>query len=473
MPDGWTVVLDVGKSVSKATLWDEGGMLRARRSRPNPRLEADGCGVLDSAGIERWLVSVLAKFAACGPVDAIVPVAHGAGAALLHRNRLQSGPLDYEWSEVAADRPSYDRQRDPFEFTGSPALPAGLNLGVQLHWLESLGTANFRSSTIVPWAQYWAWVLSGVPACEVSSLGCHTDLWRPFDDAPSHLAAARGCAEQFAPRMPAHTVLGTLRKEWVDLTGLPPNVQVLCGLHDSNAALLAARGRSEIEGRDATVLSTGTWFVAMRSSITTRSASERTAGFTAPGTTARLAEGRDCLVNVDVNGAPVPSARFMGGRELELLNAKSNAEPAIASAVRVIIDGDMILPTTVPGVGPFPNARHRNLAFKNSADMPALAQIYAALVTDVSLDLIGSCDCLIIEGRFAQAPVFTRVLASLRRDTRIWVSNIDDGVAQGALSLLNRSAPKGALERIAPLEMDTDAYRARWREAADRNEHPP
>ena len=44
----------------------------------------------------------------------------------------------------------------------------------------------------------------------------------------------------------------------------------------------------------------------------------------------------------------------------------------------------------------------------------ALAHLYAALVADVSLDLIGSRDTLLVDGRFAHAPVFVQALATLR-----------------------------------------------------------
>jgi sugar (pentulose or hexulose) kinase len=176
MASGWTIVLDIGKTLSKATLWDEEGRCAAQRSRPNQRLVSGNRLTLDVVGIEKWLITTLAEYARLGPVAAIIPVAHGAGMALVRRGRLQCAPLDYEWSGVALDRAEYDRQRDPFSLTGSPALPAGLNLGLQLHWLESLKSGDFRSGRLLPWAQYWAWVLSGVEASEITSLGCHSDL---------------------------------------------------------------------------------------------------------------------------------------------------------------------------------------------------------------------------------------------------------------------------------------------------------
>jgi sugar (pentulose or hexulose) kinase len=460
MAAGWTIVLDVGKTLSKATLWDEGGICMGRRSRPNRRPTSGGM-TLDTVGIEAWLAATLGEFAALGPVDAIIPVAHGAGAALIENGRLLCAPVDYEWPEAARDRAAYDRQRDPFVATGSPALPAGLNLGMQMHWLESV-RAGHRAGQILPWAQYWAWLLSGVAASEITSLGCHTDLWRPYARAPSELAIRRGWAQRLAPLTPAGAVLGQLTPAWVRRTGLSGRVEIHCGLHDSNAALLAVRGHRAMEPLDTTVLSTGTWFVAMRS----------------PGQAAsrpELPESRDCLVNVDVSGSPVPSSRFMGGREIEILvgadrqHQDAHIPDAVrqASAIRAVESGAMILPSSVPGVGPFPNAsRHRGGAQPLTEEAMTLAQLYAALVADVSLDLIGSRDTLVIDGRFSQAMVFTRALARLRPDTRVLISKDEDGVARGALRAVNRGHDAAALERVPPLPVDVTDYRARWREAA-------
>src|SRR5467141_1224274 len=151
MTSGWTIVLDVGKSLSKATLWDEAGICRAHLSRPNRRPAGGGGLTLDVVGIEQWLESVLKECAALGPVSAIIPVAHGAGIALIRNDRLLCAPLDYEWPGVSRERASYNPQRDAFADTGSPALPAGLNLGMQLHWLESLNKGDYRGSQLLPW----------------------------------------------------------------------------------------------------------------------------------------------------------------------------------------------------------------------------------------------------------------------------------------------------------------------------------
>jgi sugar (pentulose or hexulose) kinase len=463
MTAGWTAVLDIGKTRSKASLWDENGVLMARRERTNPSVTAAGRLVLDAFGIELWLKAVLFEFAQMGPIDAIVPIAHGAGVALIHDDRLLTAPLDYEWPGPSTAREDYDRQRDPFAATGSPRLPGGLNLGAQLHWFETRGSADVRGGEIVPWAQYWAWVLCGEIAAEVTSLGCHSDLWRPHDRSPSELAVRRGWAERLARLTPAASVLGAPRPDWISETGLSARANVLCGIHDSNAALLAARSHAEVSGRDVTVLSTGTWFVAMRTPLL------------AGEVGAPLPEDRDCLLNVDLDGNPVPSSRFMGGREIELLAGidagDANADGIrVADAVKAVEGLQMFVPPQVPGVGPFPTPRSANPPGAHpKGDATALAHLYAALLADVSLDLIGSSDTLLIEGRFASAPAFTQALAALRPTMRVLVGSDRDGVTRGALDLANVPQTQAViLRREMPLPVDMTAYRARWREVAER-----
>ena len=470
MGDGLSVVLDLGKTLSKLSLWDASGAMLARRTRPNDRpvtvLGGERVRTLDAAGIEAWAEEVLRAFAGLGRVARIIPVGHGAAAGIVRDGALVAPPLDYEQAIPAECAAAYRGQRDPFARTGSPALPDGLNLGLQLHFLESLDPALLHGdATILPWPQYWAWRFSGVAASEVTSLGCHSDLWCPASGKPSALAERRGWAARLAPLRHAGEAIGTIGAEWAERTGLPADVAVHCGLHDSNAALLAARGFADIAEQEATVLSTGTWFVAMRS----------------PGKGARLdlaglPEARDCLVNVDVHGTPIPSARFMGGREIELLTGIDTRrvdinpdQPAIIAALPgVVASGAMVLPTLTPGMGPFPGGATRWINRPaESMGLRAAVCLYAALVADAMLDLIGTRERVLVEGRFGEAQAFVRTLATLRPDLHVFVSNEHNDVSYGALRLIDPSlAPPSALIRVAPLECDLAGYAARWRSLA-------
>lgn len=462
------VVLDIGKTNAKLTLWDADGALIARRSRANATASGQSYRALDAVGIELWAADVLAEFAQLESIGVIVPVAHGAGAALISRGRLFTPPMDYEDEAEVDDRAAYDTGRDAFADTGSPALPQGLNLGMQLHRLERLTGPWPSDLTIVTWAQYWAWRLCGVAATEATSLGCHTDLWRPLEGRPSALAVRRGWAARFAPLRRAAEALGPIRPEWVLRTGLPGDCLVYCGLHDSNAALLAARGHPEIAANDATILSTGTWFVAMRS-----------AGEGAAPDLSGLSETRDCLVNVDVGGRPAPSARFMGGREAELMagldifHLTDDYDPAalIDRLPALLARGVFALPGFVRGVGPFPAGPGR---WENEPadplDRRAAAGLYLALMADETLRLIGSRERLLIEGRFAEAQVFIRALAGLRPEQKVYVSNAHDDVPYGALRLLKPDLPPPSpLTPVPPLALDLSLYARRWRLLAEQS----
>jgi sugar (pentulose or hexulose) kinase len=465
-----TIVLDVGKTLAKLSLWTAGGKLIERRTRPNARVNAGDYRALDVLGIEEWMAGVLCEFARMAAVERIIPIAHGSAAGIVRDGALVCAPMDYEEPVPAVERQRYDLGRDGFAVTGSPPLPDGLNLGVQLHRLEQLHPDLLKSGTmILPWPQYWAWVLSGVAASEVTSLGCHSDLWRPIEGIPSALALARGWANHFAPFRRADAVLGTISPAWAARTGLSPGVRIHCGLHDSNAALLAARAFPEIAGNESTVLSTGTWFVAMRTPV---------AG--APVDISALPGGRDCFVNIDAFGQPVPSARFMGGREIETLNGidtrrndiAQDPSELLAAVPAVVRSGASIMPTMTPGFGPYPHGRGCWIGkLLDPFERHAAVCLYAALVADVSLNLIGAKERILIEGRFAEAEVFVRALASLRPDAKVYVSDANNDASYGALRLINPDlAPASALLEVAPLDQDLAGYRDRWLDEANRAE---
>jgi sugar (pentulose or hexulose) kinase len=456
---GFAIVVDIGKTLSKVSLWSRDGRLVDRQVRPNATVEHDGLRRLDAEGIADWLLQTLPRFRE-HPVEFIVPVGHGAGVVALRDGVLAFAPLDYEQELPADIAAAYRAERDPFAVTGSPALPCGLNFGAQLALIKARYPAALDGATLVPWAQYWAWWLSGAAVSEVTSLGCHSDLWAPGLGRFSPLAERRGWADKFAPLARAGETIGTLRPELAEATGLPATAQVLAGLHDSNAALLAARGFAEIAANEATVLSTGTWFIAMRLADEVVKLGE-------------LPEARDCLVNVDAYGRPVPSARFMGGREIESVIGIDTRrvdikpdQPALLKAVPgLLASGAMLLPTLAPGNGPFPDARRQWIAEPDDwFARRAAVCLYAALVADTSLDLIGSKERILVEGRFAEAEVFVRALAALRPDTAVYTANAHNDVSFGALRLIDSTlSPQGKLVRVTPLDGDLAGYRARWR----------
>ncbi|MFM6933254.1 MAG: carbohydrate kinase, partial [Novosphingobium sp.] len=131
---------------------------------------------------------------------------------------------------------------------------------------------------------------------------------------------------------------------------------------------------------------------------------------------------------------------------------------------KVVSDGAMVLPTLAPGYGPFPGKETRWLNRPECwFERRAAACLYAALVASTSLDLIGSKGRLLVEGRFAEAEVFVRALASLRPGTKVYTANAHNDVSFGALRLIDPALrPQGELVPVKPLETDLEQYRSRW-----------
>lgn len=458
---GAYIVIDLGKTLAKISLWSHSGQMLDRQVRPNRPVTVDGTCRLDAHGIGAWLLEALSAYGD-HPIEAIVPVGHGAAVAALVGNAMAFLPLDYEQPIPAEILQAYRAKRDPFATTGSPALPDGLNLGAQIYWLDRLYPESMREAVLLPWAQYWAWFLTGRAVSEITSLGCHTDLWNPTVGCFTPLAKEMSWAERFAPLANAGDVVGPIAPEVSAATGLHPTVRVLAGVHDTNAALLAARGFREISDCEATVLSTGTWFIAMR---------------LAAGSTdlSALPEARDCLVNVDAFGRPVPSARFMGGREIESVieidtrrvDIKPDQPHLVAAVPQVLAAGAMMLPTLAPGCGPY--AAQRGRWINEPVDWyqkRAAMCLYAALVAVTSLELIGSAGRLLVEGRFAEAEVFVRAVARLRPDLQVFTANAHNDVSFGAIRLIDPAlVPKGDLVPVEPLDQDLSQYQQAWVEA--------
>ena len=451
--DEAVAVLDVGKTHAKLSLIGPGGEVLAARTRANAAIVANGRPALDTEGIETWAIGALRDLASLAAVVAIVPVGHGAAAALIDGDELVAPVLDYEAEPPPVLAAAYAAERDPFAATLSPPLPQGLNLGLQFFWQEALYPAFWPAKArALLWPQYWAWRLCGERAAEATSLGCHTDLWRPYEVDYSALAKRHGWDQRLGPLRPARAVLGTVRPDLAPATGLPADCRVLCGLHDSNASLNAVRGFAEVACGAFTLVSTGTWFITFQS------------GGVGPR---RLDPTRDTLANVDVDGHPAPSARFMGGREYAaILGQDLGATASLAAAATLVEAGVRTRPAFASG-GPFPGLSGAVIGSPESpAQRAALASLHLALMSDVELDLVGAEGPIVIEGRFAEDPVFAAALAALRRKSAVYACpGGGDAVALGAARLVWPTLrPIAPLRRIQPAPFDLAAYAKAWRE---------
>jgi L-fuculokinase len=452
--NGCVAVFDVGKTNIKVVIFDRAGDVLAERSAPNAPLAPDAKWPylkLDTEGAWSFLIGALKGLGARFSIEAISTTTHGCAGVLMQSDGPALPPLDYEFDGFAAVDAAYDAARPPYDEARSPHLSRGLNLGRHIFYYERSFPHQFKQATaFLTYSQYFAWRLGGAMASEATSLGAHTDLWRPKEGDLSSMVDKLGWRRLFPPVRKAWDTLGTLKPELAAATGLAPNVRVICGAHDSNASLVPHL----LSRRDPfTVISTGTWVIIM-----------------AVGGTARLDPNADMLANVDVHGRPVPTARFMGGREYAVLAGGAPADADEADVAAMIASGALALPAFSDQGGPF--ASRKGVIEGEAPTTPkaraALATLYSALMTAHMLRRLEAPGDLIVEGGFTRSPAFAAVLARLMAARRVLIAPMSAGAAAGAAMLAHWGEPHPPPRLEPARDWDLpglEAYRDRWERA--------
>ena len=200
------------------------------------------------------------------------------------------------------------------------------------------------------------------------------------------------------------------------------------------------------------MVSTGTWAIV----------------FAIGGSLDRLDPRRDTLANVDAFGRATPSARFMGGREFDILVDGRAVTPDLATIASVLDRRIMAWPGFSPGNGPFPTARGRwshEPETLSPAERTAVASLYVGLMTATCLDLLEARGPTIVEGPFAANALFLSALQVLT-GRLVSGSKGGSGTSAGAARLAlpeARSPATVPAEHVAGLAERLEGYAAEWR----------
>lgn len=466
-----TLVLDIGKSNAKLVLFNAQGEVVMRDVHHNAPIQADGYTALGIPAIEDWLTRTIPKLPQRAHIEHIGITTHGAAFCALSESGLAFPALDYEWDGYGTWRERYAALVDPFEVTGTPLLPQGLNAGLQLYWLQQTQPEEWaRVQRWVPYPQYWAWWLTGQAVSEATSLGCHTHLWQPRHQIYAPWALKQGLVQRFAPLRPAHDVIGLVQPMRASALGLSAHCQVHVGLHDSNACL----ARHLHASPRATVVSTGTWTVAMTAGV--------------DGAKIALDPAHDELLNQSIDG-----------REYAHLCHGSDPSWATVLDLREVLDaGWSVSPQNMSQ----PGAVHGRVAelhlgvhsWGNQPEMvpanwrPALAAWYGACMTAHMLNRLWgpqladtfSADLreqpVILEGPMADNSAFIAALSALL-SPRPLLRCIDEveGTARGAW-LTTRWHQPSARAQYVPIDLpapaDVDRCRRAWTKWLNRHLSP-
>jgi sugar (pentulose or hexulose) kinase len=446
-------VIDIGKSNAKFAVVDLDAHAEVDvRKMPNAVQATAPYPHYDVGTLWQFICDSIADLNRAHPLDALSVATHGACAALIAEDGSLSLPvLDYEYPGPDALKRDYDRIRPDFSETFTPRLPAGLNLGAQLYWQQRNYPGEWNNTRwILPYPQYWSYRLTGTPSSEITSLGCHTDLWSFETSLYSSLVVKQGWLEKMPEVRPAPEVLGLVLPELGRKLGLRPRVPVHVGIHDSNASLLPHLLEHD---PPFSVVSTGTWVIVC-----------------APGgDLASLDPERDCLANIDAFGRAVPSARFMGGREYAQLIGEEPPHVGEAAVSRVVEEGILLLPSVTAGSGPFPDRKARWSHPEHTLDREArfaAVSFYLAMMTAECLSLSGADGTTVVEGPFASNRLYVEMLvAATQRPAEAMTSSMT-GTSIGA-AMLARMKGDRIRGKLVPYSSSSRmiGYAQQWRAA--------
>lgn len=450
-------VIDIGKTNAKLALVDLPSLTEvAVLTRPNIVQSGPPYPHYDVDGHWKFLLGALAQFHQDHGIDAISVTTHGACAALLDSKGDLAAPiLDYEHSYPVQIVDAYDAIKPDFAETGSPKLAGGLNIGAQLHWQFAIDPSlKARTAQIVTYPQYWGHRLTGKTATDVTSIGCHTDLWKPSTGTFSSVVTKLDILDKIAPVRRPSDILGSLLPEIADATGLAQDTPVCVGIHDSNASLYP---HVISQTGPVSVVSTGTWVIAMSLK-----------GAASPTT---LDPARDTLVNVNAHEQAVASSRFMGGREYEIVQ-RGQMIDATQQDVMTILDARcMLLPSIETGSGPFQGRQmrwHGGEPAVGSGQRSAALSFYLALMTGTCLRLIEGAGATIVEGPFARNPEYLAMLKAVTARPVLTNATVT-GTSIGAAMLFSDKQTSPTLDKVeteTPLRVLT-AYADQWARLVD------
>ena len=407
------VVLDIGKTNVKLIFLKHDKIVKEYKTKQQNGSYKNSIKILKSDQIVIWLIKKLKKESKINTLENFVCTTHGCSLAFIDfDNKEIIACTDYEYS-FNKYKEEFLKTKPAFSTSFTPLLEGGLNTGLQIFYL-SKRFPNILKKTkyILSYPQYIAWKLSQTYSTEITYVGCHSYLWDFKKNQYSQLIKKLSLEKKFPPIKKAWDIIGHLKLN-------NKKINILNGVHDSNASYLYFLNSNL---RSFTLVSTGTWYITLNQQTSIQ----------------RLKPNYDMLCGINVFGKSVPTMRFMGGREYELLCKKLKVSSANFKISKSILQNNLILPSYAPG-GPFIIKRHnlKNILSLHSDERYSLICVYISFVLNFVLDEMRSRNTLILDGPITKNKDIMNIIASIRKNQKTFKNKKEIGTGLGASMLFN------------------------------------
>lgn len=433
--EGVIAIFDVGKTNKKLLLFDEHYVLVHEESTQLAEIaDEDGFACEDVTALTQWIKESFDKI--CNDkqynIKAVNFSGYGASFVNLDETLQPCLPLcnylkPYPVALKQQFYNTYGGESLVAKQTASPVL-GSLNSGMQLYRVKYEQPEKFKQikySLHLP--QYLSFILSGKLYSDITSIGCHTNLWHFQKNAYHKWVKKEGVLAKLAPVAACTETAGYINS----------SVAVGIGLHDSSAALIPYLNSFK---EPFVLLSTGTWCISLN-----------------PFNYHLLSDyelHHDCLCYLTFEGKPVKASRLFAGYEHEQqvkVLAKHFKKPADyfsqvecnpATIKKLHVDINSYEPAGDDAMVQQSQFSKRDVhAFKTyeEAYHQLIADIIVQQVRATKLVLSGtSVKRIFVDGGFSKNHIYMYLLAQAFAEIEVYAASVAQASALGAALVLHK-----------------------------------
>jgi L-fuculokinase len=424
-------IFDVGKTNKKILLFNVQYQVVLEQSTQLPEMvDEDGFACEDVEALYKWLTTTFEQINTYTNfvIKAVNFTAYGASfvyineygnvvAPLYNYLKPLSKNLQYEFCD------SYGGSEILSVETASPVL-GNLNSGMQLFRIKNEKPqlfAQIKYALHLP--QYLSFILTQKASSDITSIGCHTNLWNFNTNTYHSWLANEQIAEKLAPIEPSNAFVEK------------NNIKIGMGLHDSSAALIPYL----VNFKEPFILiSTGTWCISLNP-------------FNKKALTKEELEA-DCLCYLQYNGKPVKASRiFAGNLHEQQIKRIANHYKLENDFYKKITFSQLIVDEL--------KLNNTDLEFANLALFATADIAYHQLMMDIVKQQVKSTNLIItnnahrifVDGGFSKNTIYLNLLAAAYPSMEIYATHMAQATALGAALALHtvwntNSIPDGIIE---------------------------
>lgn len=318
--------------------------------------------------------------------------------------------------------------------TASPVL-GNLNSGMQLYRLKYDKPEMFsKIKFALHLPQYLAFILTGQVYTDITSIGCHTQLWDFQENEYHRWVTNEGIDKLFASIYPGDKTIPVKDK----------NIVSGVGLHDSSAALVPYLATFE---EPFILLSTGTWCISLN-----------------PFNHSMLSDyelHQDCLCYITYQGGPVKASRLFAGYEHEQQVKRLAAHFNMPQGYYKSVLYNEALAHSLHAVNSVQHLNNPTAMVEQSGfDKRPLdgfsnyEEAYHQLIYDIIVQQIRSTKLVLsgtavkqifVDGGFGNNPVYMNMLESAFPQLKVYAAEVGQASALGAAMAIHQSWNRKAM----------------------------